>query len=212
MIKAIIFDFDGTIIDSNKATVNFLQETFRYFNLRIPEKEEITHLFGYKIPDILKQLLPDFKEEKLQEVFEYSIKLSILAVSDVILIPDVHAVLNELKKKFKMAVFTSRSKETMKMLLPKFDLDKYFVSILDREDVTHHKPHPEGILKNIEKLQLKLNESIYVGDARLDVETAHNAGIPCILISYKTDHYGADYHIDSIKKLPKLMHTITEKK
>lgn len=209
MIKAILFDFDGTLINSRQATIGYLQETFRQFDLRIPDEKELIPLFGYKVPDMLKQLLPDFTESQLQTIFEHSMKWSILSIPKIKLMPDVTDVLNKLKKnKYKLAVVTSRGKRTMKILLSKFHLNQYFEAIVDREDVQKHKPHPEGVLGVLKRLKISPLHAIYVGDARADIETAHNAGISCILISPVKENWGEDYHIHSIKELPSLMNKI----
>lgn len=162
MIKAVIFDFDGVIIDSYEATIRYMQKTLRHFNKKIPKQKDFDKLLGLKTKDILKALLPNIKEKELDKIYEYSKKESFKAVSRIILINGAKDILKQLSNSYKLGVASSRGKRTLNILLDKFNLRSYFQSIISREDVTCHKPHPESIIKTLLQLGVKPEEAVYM--------------------------------------------------
>lgn len=205
MFKAILFDFDGTIIDSNRVTIASLKRSFHHFRFPIPSQKAFEASFGFKIPDVLKQLQPQLSGSQLLSLFEYYKKISSRSLNQITIIPGAIEALATLQKMFRLGVVTSRSKESVETLLTMHNLDKYFSVVYDREDVTKHKPDPEGIFLAMKQLSVTSSEVMYIGDAAVDIETAHNAGILCIIIS-SLPLNGADYTIDTIRQLSDLVH------
>ncbi|MBI4098388.1 MAG: HAD family hydrolase [Candidatus Levybacteria bacterium] len=205
MIKAVLFDFDGVIIDSEKSTIEFFQETFRHFNLPIPQKKDFEPLAGLKTIDMVRRLLPHLPEEKITPIFEDSLIMSVKYVSRIELFPKARETLEILKKNYKLGVITNRSKLTIEALFELHKLREYFQITLTRDDITKHKPHPQGLKTAMKKLGVLANEAIYVGDTKIDVDAAHNAKIPCVLISPAKNDFGADYQMQKIEELPKLI-------
>jgi pyrophosphatase PpaX len=203
-LKAIFFDFDGVIVNSRQATIEYFQETLRHFKLPVPKDEDFNKLLGLKTIDIVKNLLPNLSEEEIAPIFKYSKKMSLQYVPKIELVPQAHQVLTNLNNQYSLALITSRGKKTVQVLLEQYDLSKYFKIVIDREDVTQHKPHPEGIHHAMEELDIKLGEVIFIGDAKQDIEAAHNAQMPCILIS-DSKNTEADYNINKLADLTALI-------
>lgn len=207
MIEALLFDFDGVIVDSWDSTIDYFSETLNYFNYPTPQRKDFISLLGLKSIDITRGLLPkDVDEQKLQEIHEYSKKMSLKYITHVKLIEKAITIIKQLKKSYKIGLVTSRGKATAKILLKKFKLYSYFDVIIDREDIQNHKPHPEGIHAAMKKLNV--SKAVYIGDAKGDVEAARNAGIKSVLISTAKESFGADCKIPNISGLPKLIKKI----
>ncbi len=208
MIKAVIFDFDGIIIDSNPTTISYFQETMRHFNLPIPSKKDFEPLWSLTTQDMIKKLISNYPEDFINKVYEYSRTLSVKCAPFIPPVPHALEVIRNLHQQYKLGLVTSRGKKTTHFLVKKYHLDNYLKVIIDREDVTHHKPHPEPILKAINKIKVSKKEVFYIGDARVDIDSSHRAGIPCVLISPSHKKYQEDYWIKSIKDLPSLLNKI----
>lgn len=208
MLKAIFFDFDGVIIDSKEATIAYFQETFRHFRLPVPTKKDFTGLLGLKTIDIVKRLLPQLSDTEIQPIYEYSKEMSFKYVPRITLIDGVEVVLKNLKRQFRLGLVTSRGKRTVDVLLDKYHLRQYFDVVIDREDVMHHKPYPEGIQKTMKELGVNTSETIYIGDTQEDIEASANAGIVCVLIGPDNFKFKAAYKIDTLDELPILLGSI----
>lgn len=209
MIKTVIFDFDGVIVDSYEATIYYMQKTLRHFNKKVPQKKDFDKLLGLKTKDILRALLPNIKEKELDKIYEYSKEESFKAVSRIILINGAKNILEQLANSYKLGVASSRGKRTIDALLDKFKLRFYFKSIISREDTTCHKPHPESILKTLSQLKMKAKEAVYVGDMEEDVLAAKAAGVISIFVKHKRkENYKADFSVKNITKIPKVLNEI----
>jgi HAD superfamily hydrolase (TIGR01549 family) len=210
-LKAILWDFDGVIVDSHDATIEYFQETLQHFGLRVPDPHEFDTLFGLKTIDIMRSLLPEMSEEQITPIFEYGNKKSFDVVTKIKLIAGADDVLANLQEKYRLGLITSRGKVSVTELFNMYQLGKFFGIVIDREDVTNHKPHPEGILKAMKTLGVNENEAIYIGDAKGDVLSAHAANIPCVIITdsrRKNVVEGADYLLNSITDLPDLINNL----
>jgi len=208
MLKALLFDFDGTIVDSKRATIDLIQDTLNHFNEKIPPEKEMSALFGYKLPEVLRRILPNASSERVHEIFIYSQTIVNKHASKVEFMPNVLDVLESLKEEYRLGLVTSRGKAGLQHLFKLHNLHYYFKLVVDREDVAQHKPHPEGIFKAMKSMEVSPEEVLYIGDTEVDVEAAHNAGISCILIGTENQHFEADYHITYISELPALLKII----
>lgn len=209
MIKAIIFDFDGVIVDSYYATTNYFQKTLAHFHKRVPKDEEFKDLLGLKTKDILKNFIPDSDEEEFNKIFIYSKQQSVKAVPLITIIKDAREVIRELSRKYKLAIASSRGKQTINILLDKYKLRSFFEIVITREDTIKHKPNPESINKCLKFLKIEPNQAVYVGDMREDVQSAKNAKVISIFINAKQkNNFNADYTVSSIKQTGKLLDRI----
>ena len=91
-------------------------------------------------------------------------------------------LLNNLSKKFDLAIFTSSKRKVILELLEKFGIKEYFKSVLSMDDVNNPKPNPEGILKAISELNYGPDNIIYVGDLKTDILAARAANISSIAV------------------------------
>ena len=108
MIKAVIFDFDGVIVDSYEATIYYISKTIKHFNYPAPKKSDFKKLLGLKTRDIYQNLLPNLKDKEINKIHQHGKEESFKAVPKIILIDGVKETLKKLSKTYKLAVVSSR--------------------------------------------------------------------------------------------------------
>jgi len=209
MIKAILFDLDGTIIDTNElilTSFNYVLNNYLGLNIR---KEEIVESFGIPLKDVMDHYAKERAEELVDEYIRYSLESHDKYIKSY---DHVEEGLLKLKNKgFKLAIVTSKRRGTALRGLNCFDLEKYFDVIITPEDSKKHKPDGEPVLKACEVLKVKPEETIMVGDSHNDILCGKNAGSKTCLVNYtalnveKIKTHNPDFIIDKIEDLIELI-------
>lgn len=194
MIKAILFDMDGVLVNSleawfklfNKALKHFGKEEFTWqqFLDKVwggPIERDAKKFFGKSVDKIKEFYFNNFDE------FEKNLKL----------FPKTKETLAELKnKKLKLGVVTNTPKKQASKLLEELNLTNYFDVIVGGDEVEHGKPAPDMILLACKKLKIKPEDSVYVGDSDTDMIAGKKA--KCLTIGFKID---GDKRIDDLTEL-----------
>ncbi len=211
-INTILFDFDGTVMDTNGVIINSWQHTFRTLEGKERTEDEIINTFGEPLAITMEKLLPNVPVDegvKIYRSYHYE------NFSDLITVfPGVIELLKKLKKEgYKTAVVTSRMMYTTKQGLDKYDLNDYFDAIVTCEDTNKHKPDPEPINIALEKLNAKPQEAIMLGDSMFDILCAKNAGVKSVLVGWalavnEEDKNGPDAPDYIIEKAEELLDLI----
>lgn len=184
--KYVIFDFDGTLVNTNEVIIQSWQAAARHYMGHEMDPRKIEETFGEALPFTVSYLMP---EEDVMEVCDYHKAYQEKNCDNLVTMFDgMVELLDELKLRgYKLAVATSRRKVSFYEYMEKYDLLKYFDAEVVMEDVEHHKPHPESLLVALKKLGAKPEEAIMVGDTRFDIGCANNAGVDSVLVKYS--HY-----------------------
>jgi HAD superfamily hydrolase (TIGR01549 family) len=168
MIKAVIFDADGVLLNNTKVYMKAYKETGKRLGLKIPSDSIMRKTFGLRWEDMLT-IFYGSANEKIRNTyigfvrsFEHEIKV----------MDDLEYVLKRLK--VRKAITTSKSRSTLKNQLG--GLINFFDIIVTREDTEKHKPDPEPLLLACKKLRIKPEEAVYIGDALFDYQAAKSAG------------------------------------
>ncbi len=181
MIKLVIFDLDGTLVDSIDFWLSLYKRTAKKFGVEINDKE-LKKRFGKKDVDILISLTPKDKQE---EVLKYYHKLKREEKESVDLnkFEFVDNVLKNIKDKgMRIAVATGNTRDIAEFVVKKNGLDKYIDYIVAHDDVEKGKPAPDMILKIIEHFGFEKEDVLSVGDAVYDYKAAKNAGVKSGLV------------------------------
>lgn len=202
--QAIIFDYDGTLVDSISMLVNVFN--FMSDNRGLPhlDMETIYSFNGPKIQDSIKRAYPN---EDPEEIFknEYLPEVNAHIKETNILFPYVVEMLEELTNKgYILAICTNKSHAAAKFAIDQVGIGKYFPILIAEDDVIHPKPDPEGILKFSKEYHIPLDNILYVGDNDNDYLTAKNAGIDVAIVKWchkdnRKYLSKATYLIDSFK-------------
>jgi pyrophosphatase PpaX len=179
----VIFDLDGTVIDTNGVIIDSWQAVFRkYLGRELPESE-IIKTFGETIWDTMDRLLPGRDKT---EITNYYRSYQSAHVDEKLRVFDgIIDVLEELNRRgHVLAVVTSRTRATAEDYMDRFGLIGYFNVMVACEDTEAHKPDPEPLLIGLEKLGANPDEAIMIGDAKYDIGCAGNAGVESVIVGW----------------------------
>jgi HAD superfamily hydrolase (TIGR01509 family) len=183
MIKGIVFDFDGTIVDSMEMVFSALNDALKKKGLPPIEVELLGRRAGLPLIDIISSkahISESAAKEIEKDVFEaYTAYCSTRCQ----LLPHVESTLKILKsKQIKLGLLTTTPSKPLGAVLSKFSLKDYFDIMLAKEDVKN-KPNPEGLNKIVAEFKIKKDECLYVGDSPIDILTGKAAGIKTIAVT-----------------------------
>jgi len=204
-IKLIIFDLDGTLVDSIIDITNALNYAIGPYGLETLTVEKTISLVGEGITSLIWKLLAE-KETGLHSVVlrrfldYYSEHLTDYSVP----YPGVRETL-EILKNYRKAVISNKREDLSRRLLEKLELAGYFDIIWGSDSVPEKKPSPVPVLEMMKKLSCKPDEAVIVGDSNYDIESGRAAGVRTVAVSYgyrKVDLLkDADFIINSMKDL-----------
>ncbi|EGO2721869.1 MULTISPECIES: HAD family hydrolase [Enterococcus] len=175
MIKTVLFDVDGTILDTEFVMIKSLQKTLKEEkNLDVPE-ENLEYILGIPGKKAIERYSSSGEEvDKLHACWSEHVKqYSHLAT----LFPQVEEALTKLKEnEIQIGIVTSKTNEEMENEFEHFGLSKLFDISVTASDTTKHKPNPEPILYALNKLGSLPEETIYIGDSIYDMHSSQSAG------------------------------------
>jgi len=211
-VDLLIFDLDGTLIDSRRSIVTAVNLTLRSLNLKEKSFDEIISYTGHGVRELLsKSLYPDNEHllEKALAIFEdYFAEHSL---DETVLHPHVEEILEYFKEKI-LLVVTNRTRRMSEIALRNLGIIKYFKDIIGGDDKTCLKPSACPLDKALSHFMNNRQKSMIIGDMALDVLTGKNAGILTCAVTYdigkKEDILKAepDYIIDDILELKRIVH------
>ena len=204
-IKAIIFDMDGTVIDSTESDYMAWKRIFAEYNTDIAY-DEYVKVLGVKSDEILQRFL-SLDGEELHKALKRKLHYfnQIIEEQGLASIPHVENFLKQLKdSSLRVALATGARKEKSDYVLDKVNLKRYFETFTTAEDIRNGKPHPEIFLKAAARMNVSPSQCIVVEDAENGVKAAKNAGMHCVAITTTTNRdilKDADLIIDSFRDI-----------
>ena len=175
----ILFDLDGTLIDSTNAIVETFHHSFKVHEFGHVEDEDIKTLIGYPL-DIMYAELGVSKELVWDFVATYKEEYRKISTLKTELLPNAIEAVKKASEFATLGIVTTKTGRYSKVLMEHFELMNYFDVLIGREDVENPKPHEEPILKALEKLDTDNKEIWMIGDTKLDLLSARNAGVNSI--------------------------------
>ncbi|MEA3523433.1 MAG: HAD family hydrolase [Campylobacterota bacterium] len=196
----ILFDLDGTLIDSTEAILESFHNSYTHYNQPCPEDEAIKALIGYPLDVMYREL--GVSEDQIWEYVktykEYYRKISRLKTQ---MLPRAVEAIELASQHFQLGIVTTKTGLYSQELLEHFNLMHHFEVLIGREHVQNPKPHAEPILKAIQILTCNREECWMIGDTRLDLGSAKNAGVNSIgVLSGYDNHEQLSTLCDIIKK------------
>jgi HAD superfamily hydrolase (TIGR01549 family) len=199
-VKGLIWDLDGTIYDITAAIKKAVDDVIEKYNLSVNQNEvmeEVAHLIeeiqNYPVPKILLNSYELLKVKFLEGVtFFKKIRIAIYLFNqfnkykeaESTIFEGIDKLLKELfNKKLEMAILTNNKSQYAEEVLEKFKLKNYFDIIIGFNDVSEVKPNPEGILKILDKWNIKPSEAIFIGDMTTDVDAGRAADVKMVCVA-----------------------------
>ena len=179
----ILFDMDGTLIDSKDAIISSFLASFKECGDLKASKKEIKNLIGYPLAIMYKKLgSPNELIDKYLNSYKNNY-LKVYKEKTKLLKGSKKAIINA-SKFAKLGIVTTKTSRRTTELLEYFKLIKYFSTIIGMEDVKNPKPHKEPILKALKNLKIKNKNNVWmIGDTLLDIKSAKRAKIKCIALT-----------------------------
>ncbi len=207
MIKAVIFDMDGTTINTQSYDFSAWGQIFRDHGKTLTQ-EEFKSFLGNKAAEIIRQRVnPTLTKEAIQKEIEKKDAYFATALKEekLTMLSGLEAFLTELKKhNYKTALATGADISKIRVIENYIPVSTYFSVIVHAGDIQKGKPDPEVFLLAAKKLGVLPQECLVVEDSPNGIEAAHNARMRCIAITTtheKDELQNADKIIDSFDEL-----------
>ena len=172
----ILFDLDGTLIDSTEAILESFSVAFKTFGARVPDDALIKAEIGHPL-DAMFSTLGVGKEEVDAYVHAYKMHYREISRAKTVLLPEAREAVELAAKNATLGVVTTKTAKYSIELLEHMGLMSYFEVLIGREDVTNPKPDPEPIQKALAKLPSDTNDIWMIGDTCMDMLAAKSANI-----------------------------------
>ncbi|HUQ85789.1 MAG TPA: HAD-IA family hydrolase [Candidatus Limnocylindrales bacterium] len=199
MIKAVIFDVDGVLIDSFEANLKFYQNLFMHAGHPSPTRDQILSLFHVPMYGTIKALIKS--ENEAERVYLIGSERKIPYPVDMVKSPEnAEIIIKNISKKFKIGIVTARVKIGISEIPLLIKLKRDLNTIVTYEDTKAHKPDPEPLILAAKQLDLKPKYCVYIGDSLSDIQAAKAAGMKSIAYPHPLD--GADAWVSSFDELP----------
>lgn len=187
-IRLVLFDLDGTLVDTSDIVYKSFNHIFRKYGHKEINHTTFFKVFGKRPEQVFNELGYAFVDAKkaAQDFFDYQLA----NFQEIKVFPFATETLLYLKLKgFKIGIYTNANRnkaekivnENLKMKISDLDI------LVTGEDVINPKPHPEGILRAMQQLNIRSNETTYVGDSEADIAAARSAGVIAILVTQNED-------------------------
>jgi HAD superfamily hydrolase (TIGR01549 family) len=183
----VIFDLDGTLVDSQPAALGATIEALSQFGVQVTAAE-VREVFGGGARKLLGHFLErDLSAGQADQVLEAAVRLraglQLELISETLLLPGVKDLMASLKDgEYTLAVATMSSRAVVDSVLEFHGIGPYFDVVLTIDDVTKGKPDPEILIKAVDRLGGQVSSALYVGDSSHDLEAALNLGMPFLLV------------------------------
>ncbi|MEB8401043.1 HAD family hydrolase [Enterococcus casseliflavus] len=186
-VECVLFDLDGTLLDSKECSVKATKAAFKEMGLKVPSEVVIEHYMGIPIEEsFFKMSEQPLDQETAAELIRiFRAYYQTYEESTLKVFPEISHVLEILNKR-KVPCFVVSSKKTavVKRNLVAQDLVAFFEEIIGSDAVTHYKPHPEGINKVVAHYQFDPTKTIMIGDAIFDIQMGKAAGVKTIAVTW----------------------------
>ncbi len=184
MINTVLFDFDGTLVNTNDAIIASWQHTYLHYTGKEASLERITSCFGEPLLITMAREFPGVDPEESAEVYRrFQVENTDELVKVFEGIPELLEALKE--EGYRIAIVTSRTRESANRYLDMLGIGGYFEDMVSCDDTHAHKPNPEPILLCLAKLGITKDEAIMIGDSPFDMKCANNAGVKSVLVDWR---------------------------
>jgi len=214
-LRAVIFDLDGTLVDTADEFVPVVQSLRAEHGLGPMDPQRIRASVSNGASALvslgldLSEDAPEFETRRLRLLELYSEVLGTVALP----YPGIESLLGQLLERgIRWAISTNKPRAYTEPLLARLNIQPPPGSVVCPDDITHRKPHPETLYRNCRELECAPHEAIYIGDHKRDIEAGKRAGMYTIAAAYgyiepgdDAARWGAHARADHSEDLPRLI-------
>ncbi len=173
----ILFDLDGTLIDSTEAILQSFHYSYDFYGMACPPDNHIKAQIGHPLDVMYKQI--GLKDKKLinNMVDAYKEHYREISTEKTTLLPFAKEAVMLASRHATLGIVTTKTSKYSKVLMEHFKLMEYFDTLIGREDVINPKPSSEPIEKAISFLNVDKSNCWMIGDTRMDMQCAINANV-----------------------------------
>jgi len=182
--KLLVFDWDGTLMDSQQEIVNCFQSAAKEINLAMPTEDEIHNVIGLGMFEAVQTVFPELDSKVSQRDFIEAYRRYYFAPdkppSELFL--GVDKMLRRFSQQdYFLAVATGKGRRGLDAVLARTGLDEIF-HFTRCVDEAHSKPHPQMLLDIMDYLGVETNETLMIGDTEYDLQMASNANVHSVAV------------------------------
>lgn len=183
----LLFDLDGTLLDTQEAIFYSFTKLFEHYSPQTEVTKEILNsVLGPTLESSIRKYFPKEDTSKLVEEYRrYNVEAHKTLVKPMDGCAELLAKLTE--EGYRMAIVSTKRKETVELGLDQFGLKDYFEVILGSEEVENSKPDPEGLFEACRIMKASKDNAVYIGDSATDIEAARRAGMYSIGVIFNPD-------------------------
>ncbi|SET10321.1 pyrophosphatase PpaX [Oceanobacillus limi] len=207
-IHTILFDLDGTLIDTNELINQSFMHTFKHYGLDFT-KEEIRSFNGPPLRDTFEKIDKTKVDEMVDVYREHNLSHHEQYVK---IFPNVLETLSALRDQgVQLGIVTTKMRNSVELGLKITGLEGFFQSIVTLDDVTHAKPHPEPVFMGLKELGGDRETTLMVGDNSHDIEAGHHAGVRTAGVAWShkgkefLEEYKPTYMLEDMRDLLQLV-------
>lgn len=184
VIELIVFDFDGTLMDSTIAIAESIQSAAVDLGVPVPSTERASHVIGLGLQDALRHAIPDLPQERYQELGERYRHHYLARDHKLRLFAGVEAMLDELASEgYLMTIATGKRRTGLDRALGATGLGSRFQSSRCADEC-NSKPHPQMLKELMEEFGVSPEATLMIGDTTHDLQMAKNAGVHAVAVTY----------------------------
>ncbi len=208
-MKLVIFDFDGTLADTETLITQTMMKTIEAMHLEPRSPKQIKAMIGLPLKETFTRLIPMTDEmgercaKLYQEIFARDNRPGVVT-----LFPHVRSTLQTLYDAgLTLTIATSRQRFSLVQFLQDMQIEHLFSYIVTVNDVEHAKPAPDMVIQTLEHTGIGASETMMVGDAVYDIQMGVNAGVHTTAVTYgngsrqELEASGAEHVIDDFAQL-----------
>jgi len=181
--RLIVFDWDGTVIDSPAAIAECMQEASRDLGLPIPERERASHVIGLGLRDAMRIVAPELPGERYPEFID-AYRRHFRAREDTMrLFAGMEELLERLSRERVLSIATGKSRRGLERSLDATGVRRLFAASRCADE-TAPKPHPAMLLELMAQLDIESDGVLMIGDTSHDMEMARAAGVDGLAVGY----------------------------
>lgn len=204
-ITTLLFDLDGTLIDTNELIVSSYLHTLEQYYPGQYTRNDVLPFMGPTLHDVFMGINPEKAEEMISVYRKYNLEKHDLLVKEFNGVFETIRTLHE--NGYKLAIVSTKVGSTVMKGLKLTNLDQFFDVVISLDEVENPKPHPEPLIKALSQLESEPGEAIMIGDNHHDIDGGKNAGTFTCAVAWSLkgreylEQFDPDYIIENMSEL-----------